>query len=158
MVFGFPAAAEIVVFAALLAVVSKGLQFVVMDRKKFVESQKRMKEHQKRMQELSKKEDEASKKELEKIQTQMMQDLNASMQNMMKMMVVSLIVFGPALFLLKSWYAHSLVELPFALPVLHSNWEFEITNHVSWFWAYIYSSVASSMVLGVILKALKIEQ
>jgi glycosyltransferase involved in cell wall biosynthesis len=86
------------------------------------------------------------------------QILNASMQNMMKMMVVSLIVFGPALFLLKSWYAHSLVELPFALPVLHSNWEFEITNHVSWFWAYIYSSVASSMVLGVILKALKIEQ
>ncbi|MDO8624532.1 MAG: EMC3/TMCO1 family protein [Candidatus Diapherotrites archaeon] len=158
MVFGFPVAAEILVFAALLAVVSKVLQFVVMDRKKFLASQKRMKEHQKRMNELSKKEDEASKKELEKTQKEMLEDLNASMQNMMKMMVVSLIVFGPALFLLKEAYAHELVGLPFALPILHSTWAFEITNHVSWFWAYIYSSIASSLVLSLILKALKIEQ
>ncbi len=157
MVFGFPVSVEIFVFSAILAVISKALQFVLMDRKAFLASQNKMKEQQKRIQELASKEDPESKKEMEKIQSEMLENLNKSMGGMLKMMVVSLIVFGPALVLLRGWYSADLVSLPFALPVIHSNLSFEITSTISWFWMYIYSSLLTSLVLGAILKALKYE-
>jgi len=157
MVFGFPVSIEIFAFSALLAVVSKVLQFTLMDRKAFLASQKQMKEQQKKMQELASKEDAESKKELESLQTQMLENFNKSIQMMGKMMVVSLVVFGPALYFLQAWFGGSLVQLPFPLPIVHRDLSFEITSTISWFWTYIYSSLVSSLIIGAILKALKME-
>ncbi len=157
MAFGFPASLEIFVIGVCLAGVSKALQHVLVDRRSFLANQKKMQEQQKRLRELTGKQTEDSTKEMEKVQSEMMENLNKMMKDNLRIMMFSLVVFLPAFWVLGMLYNGGPVQTPFALPVIHRDFSFEITQFPSWLWVYIYSSLFGNLALGAVLKAFKIE-
>ncbi|MFH0954944.1 MAG: EMC3/TMCO1 family protein [Candidatus Micrarchaeota archaeon] len=153
---------DIAAISLAMAIVSRYLQHRFGKRNEMVAIQAQMKEKQKQIQELYKKGDEASKKKADKIQAEMMEHMNTMMSANMKVMMVSMVVFLPALWALSVWYSSAPVNLPFPFLIAHQGgplfiW-FEIGTKTSWLWWYISISLISSIVIGFVLKQLKIEK
>lgn len=152
---------EIAVISLALVLVSRAIRIRFGNEKELNQLQAQVKEKQKRMQELLKKEDEKSKKEAENIQTEMMGSLNKSMSLSMKTMVISMIIFVPALALLGGTYHGMTVVSPLAIPVFHHAtglipFSVELSDHSNWFSWYFWWSIIGSLVLGFVLKKMKI--
>lgn len=153
---------DIALISIGMAIVSRFLQHRFGKRNEMVAVQAQMKEKQKQIQELYKKGDDASKKKADELQSEMMQSMNTMMGANLKVMVISMIVFLPALWALNEWYSKAPVILPFDFLIAHRGgpffiW-FEIGTVTTWLWWYIAVSLIASVVLGFVLKQLKIEQ
>jgi uncharacterized membrane protein (DUF106 family) len=116
------------------------------------ETQRKIKEKQKLLNELTKKGDEKSKKEADKLQLEMLQMMNETMQGSMRYMLASFPLFIGVWWVLGMFYFEQLITLPFAIPVMHRNLSFEITNIISWIWLYIYSALIMGLAISLILK------
>lgn len=153
---------EIAVLSVGLAIVSRLIQARFGKRKEVNEIQQRVKQKQERLKELMKKEDTKSKNEAQTLQTEMMTELNTMMSYNMRVMFISLLIFGPALALLQAWYQGMIVESPISIPVFHraSGFPFfwlEITTHSNWFSWYFWWTLLAGIILGMVFKKLKIE-
>jgi len=153
MVFDNPLTG-IPVIAVGIALVSQFLQRKLDDRKKMKENQAAIKEKQKTMKELLAKGDDASKKQADALQLEMLQMMNESMQGTMKYMLFSFPLFIGIWWVLGFIYFEQIITLPVALPIMHRDLSFEITNEISWIWWYIYSMLAISLIINLVLKAI----
>lgn len=154
MFFGNPMV-EIALVSLVMSIVSNAMQMKFGNKKAMKENQNKMKEKQKRIRELAGKNDHESKKEADALQKEMLELMNASMQGSMKYMLFSFPVFIVVFWLLSMGYSGMLIQLPIGLPVIHRNWAFEITSSISWLWWYIYCSFISSIIISIVLKAIK---
>ncbi|MDD5148295.1 MAG: EMC3/TMCO1 family protein [Candidatus ainarchaeum sp.] len=144
---------DIAIVSFVMAIVSQILQRKFLDRKKMKESQEQIKQMQKRLNELLKKQDEQSKKEAMRLQNEMLQTMNAQMKGSMKHMLISLPIFWIVFAIVGALYLGVMITAPVALPVIHRNFSFEITQTISWLWWYIYCSIIFSIIISIVLKA-----
>ena len=146
---------EIALVSLVMVGVSQVMQRKFIDKKMMKENQDKMKEHQGKIKELAGKEDGKSKAEAERRQQEMLELMNKTMSGTMKHMLFSFPVFIGVFWGLSYLFSGVLIEMPFAVPIIHRNFSFEITTTISWLWWYIYSSFAISMALNVLLKVLE---
>jgi uncharacterized membrane protein (DUF106 family) len=161
MVF-FNAGIEIAIFSVILSVVSRWLQIRFGNKKEVNRIQAEMKKKQAQIQELLKKNDEKSKHEAETIQSGMMADMNKVMSSSMKVMMLSMIVFIPALAVLAAGYNGTIIQAPFPFVVFHRASglipvSFEWSSQFNWLSWYFWWSLVASLVLGMIFKRMKLE-
>ena len=154
MIFGNPVL-EIIGISFVMVCISQFVQRKLVDRKKMKSNQALMKEKQKRIKELMQKDDQKSKAEVERLQKEMLGLMNQTMQGTMKHMLFTFPVFIVVFWVLSIVYSGILIQLPFAVPVVHRNFSFEITAGISWLWWYIYTSFAFSILFSIVFKALK---
>lgn len=153
---------EIAIFSVILAGVSHWLQIRFGNKKEVNQIQGEMKKKQARLKELLKKKDEKSKQEAETVQNEMMKDMNKVMGSSTKVMLLSMIVFIPALAILAAWYNGSVIQSPFPFVVFHRgiDWmpvSFEWSTKFNWISWYFWWSLVGSIVLGMVFKKMKLE-
>lgn len=153
---------EIAIFSVLLAGVSRWLQIRFGNKKEVNQIQEGMKKKQERLKELLKKQDEKSKLEAERIQSEMMEGMNKVMGSSTKVMLLSMIIFIPALAILAAWYNGISIQSPFPFVVFHrgEGWipvSFEWSSKFNWISWYFWWSLVGTMVLGMVFKKMKLE-
>lgn len=153
---------EIAIISVFLALVSRVIQVKFGKKKEMNAIQQRSKEKQKRLKELENKTDAKSKEEAEKIRQQMMQDMSTMMNSSTRMMLISLVVFAPALALLAAWYSGKIIPAPIDWLVFHRAPELpwfwvEYTKNFNWFSWYLWTSIITGIVIGFVFKKLKWE-
>lgn len=153
---------EIAVFSVFLAAVSRLLQIRFGNRKETNRIQEEMKKKQARLQELLKKSDEKSKKEAESVQAEMMGNMNKVMSSSTKVMLISMVVFVPALGIMAGLYNGTTVYSPIPLVVFHRASglipvSLELSAKSNWISWYFWWSLIGSLVLSVVFKKLKLE-
>lgn len=143
---------DIALIAIALAVVSQVMQHTLTDRKWMKSSQKEMKEKQERIKELMKKGDSA-KGEIERLEKEMMDAMSKMMSGSMRLMLVSMIVFIPALWFLTGTYGNVVVPLPIPIPWLGGEGIIPIMlyNETNWLGWYLLCSLASSLGLNAVV-------
>lgn len=151
----FNAIIEIALVSIAITIVSRMLQEKLVDKKKQKMHQDRMKENQKKIKELARRSDDGAKKEMEKLQTETLESMNAVMQGNMKYMLFSFPLFIVFFAVLGAVYGSTTIKLPFPLPVLHSDFSFEITSTISWLWWYIYSAMVAGIIINAITSAME---
>jgi len=143
---------EIALVSLGVVALSQLLQWKFLDKKGMKEMQGKIKENQKKLKELMGKEDSKSKQEAERLQKEMLELMGKNMQSTMRHMIITFPIFIAVYWALGQAYGHSLLQLPFELPVVHRNFTFEITSGVSWLWWYIYTSLVFSIGFGIVKK------
>ncbi|MFH0970607.1 MAG: DUF2208 family protein [Candidatus Diapherotrites archaeon] len=134
---------DLVLVAALFAVITQTIQTVLTDRKEMRKNQKKMQEKNKEYKELMAKGKEANPQELERVQQEMMSLTTMSMKTMPKLMIGNMIVFIPLYAMISQVYQGITVPLfpPF-------NWIWKTTD---WFWYYVLCSFIISLFVNHVI-------
>lgn len=149
-----------------LAIISQFVQGKFMNKDEMKRHQEGMKERNKRMKELMGKDDHKSKNELEALEKEMLESMQKMMNGSMKVMMVSAIVFLPALWFLSATYEKAVIELPIPIPWFISGFNlldpstwggiielYNETNYFGWYFlTYLVITVAINSVMGFFKK------
>ncbi len=164
MLFG--AMADIALITVVLFIVSQIAQNKFMNREEMKKHQDTIKQKQAKMKELMKKEDAKSKNELETLEKEMMQTMQNMMSGSSKVMLVSMVLFLPALWFLGEFYGKEIIPLPVPLPWLSvgfdlfniGTWGMTIYSETNWFGWYFVCFIVLSILFSIgkeILKKMK---
>lgn len=124
---------DLVLVAALYAVISQTLQTVLTNRREVRKNQKKMQEIQKKNKELMALGDKANPQDVERIQKEMMDNMQLTMKNMPKLMIANIIVWFPILELARHAYNGITVPLFFPFNLIWAT--------TDWFWYYALCSL-----------------
>lgn len=131
---------DLVLVAALFAVISQTIQLVLTNRREIRKTQKEMKEKNKELKELMNKKENLDKPAIERVQNDMMELTTRSMKHMPKMMIVNMIVFLPLFAMVTHAYNGTKVPLFFPFNLVWAQ--------ADWFWFYVLCSLLISMVVN----------
>ncbi|HLC92555.1 MAG TPA: EMC3/TMCO1 family protein [archaeon] len=155
MLFG--AMVDIALITAVLYAISQTVQNKFMNKDDMKRHQEEIKIKQGKMKELMKKEDQKSKNELETLEREMMETMQKMMSGSSKVMLVSMVLFLPALWILGAFYGEAIIKLPIPLPWLSNGfdlfsigtWGVAIYNETNWFGWYFVCFLVLSVIVNI---------
>ncbi|MCD6414838.1 MAG: DUF106 domain-containing protein [Candidatus Diapherotrites archaeon] len=130
----------------------------LVDRKKMDEIRKRIEEHQKKYLKAQKEGNQKEITRLEREQANVMKLLKKNFMMSMKPVFITMPVFLLLLWWMRGMYDKlgPMLDLPISIPFLtHPVAELGVANGVGWIGLYIVISIATSLTIELILKALK---
>lgn len=149
---------DITIISIVLFGVSQAVQARFINRDEMKRQQEGMKAKQVKMKELMKKGDAKSKNELDAMEKEMMEDMQKMMSGSYKVMLVSMVVFLPALWFLNTFYGNAVIDMPVPLPWLRNgfdlfsigSWGIEIYAKTNWFGWYFVCFIVISLLYNFI--------
>ncbi|MBN2127049.1 MAG: DUF106 domain-containing protein [Candidatus Diapherotrites archaeon] len=146
---------EIIGITLLLSVASQMLRRKYAHPKEMKIQQDKMKEIGKKQKELMAKTDDKSKKESENLQNEMFQIMGEMNGKLMKNMMVSMVLFLPALFVLRTFYEGIIFGLPIPIPWFGENWSIQLYNETNWLGLYALLSLIFGLILNIIINIIE---